>query len=242
MENGILVGLSAQTALRRQLEVVANNLANMNTTGFKREKMLFTPFLPAHSTAAAMKGGRPVFVEDRATVFDVSPGRLETTSAPLDLAIRSDGYFVVETPQGTRYTRNGQLHVNDQGQLVTAAGHPVMGSGDAPIALDPASTQIAVAADGTISAETGDVGRLHIVRFSDAGSLRSTGGGLWSSDEAPLDVERPDVVQGMLERSNVEPILELEQMIQVQRAYDQAKQLVEREDERIKKMVQAYAA
>ena len=242
MENGILVGLSAQTALRRQLEVVANNLANMNTTGFKREKMLFTPFIPAQTTIAAMKGGRPVFVEDKATVFDVSPGRLETTAAPLDLAMRSDGYFVVETPQGTRYTRDGQLHVNDQGQLVTAAGHAVMGSGDVPIALDPTSTQISVAADGTISSEIGDVGRLRIVRFADAGNLRSAGSGLWGSEEAPLDVERPEVVQGMLERSNVEPILELEQMIQVQRAYEQAKQLVEREDERIKKMVQAYAA
>ncbi|MDG4575938.1 MAG: flagellar basal-body rod protein FlgF [Defluviicoccus sp.] len=242
MENGILVGLSAQTALRRQLEVVANNLANMNTTGFKREKMLFTPFLPAQTSLAAMKGGRPVFVEDKATVYDVSPGRVETTEAPLDLAIRSDGYFVVETPQGIRYTRDGQFHVNDQGQLVTAAGDAVLGSGDAPITLDPTSTQIAVAADGTISSESGDVGRLHIVRFSDAGSLRGAGSGLWSSEAAPLDAERPDVVQGMLERSNVEPILELEQMIQVQRAYEQAKQLVEREDERIKKMVQAYAA
>lgn len=242
MENGILVGLSAQTALRRHLDVVANNLANMNTTGFKREKMLFTPFLSPQPAQLATKGGRAVFVQDKATAFDFSPGRLEMTGGTLDLALRSDGFFAVETPEGIRYTRDGQFNLNDQGQLVTPAGHPVLGNGDAPIVLDPTSTSITVAADGTISAESGDIGRLRVVRFAEPAGLRAAGNGLWSTEDAPEEVERPGVVQGMLERSNVEPILELEQMMQVQRAYEQAKQLVEREDDRIKKMVQAYSS
>jgi flagellar basal-body rod protein FlgF len=241
MENSLLVTLSAQAGLRRQLDVVANNLANMNTTGFKRERVMFESFLPREETAPRADTGRPVFVRDVATVADHQAGRLETTGNPLDLAVRGDGYFVIQGPDGTAYSRNGHFRLDDRGQLVTEDGLSVEGEGGAPVIVEQSSGPIVVAADGTVSAGGGELGRLRIVRFDAPQALRPAGAGMWITDEAAKDVERPAVVQGMLERSNVTPIEEIETLIRVHRAYDQAKSFVDREDERIRKMLQTYA-
>ncbi len=241
MENGILVALSRQDTLQRQLAVVAHNLANGDTAGFKRVEMLFADH-PMPSPLKARHGEPAIFVRDVATRRDLRPGELTTTANPLDLAIRGDGYFVVATPDGPRYTRNGHLSLDAGGQLVTANGFAVLGQGDQPIVLTQADTRITVARDGSLSSEVGPVGRLRIVSLDDAAAEEGIGGGLLRSDGPVQDIALPVVEQGMIERSNVQPIFELERMIHVHRAYEQTSHFLQREDERIRKAVEAYVA
>jgi flagellar basal-body rod protein FlgF len=242
METTLLVALSRQGALRRQMDVVANNLANMNTNGFKAERMLFTD----HVVKSGAPGGpaAPIaFVRDIATVRDDAPGRAEPTGNPLDLAIQGEGYLVVEGQGGELlYSRNGRLQLDGEGRLVTADGAPVLTTADTPIFLGETDTDIVIARDGTVSSGNGELGRLRVVAFDAQAALLPAGGGLFSTDAQPVDVAAPVLEQGMLERSNVEPILEMEKMIRVERAYTSVRDLINREDDRLKQMLQVYAA
>jgi flagellar basal-body rod protein FlgF len=239
MENGILVALSRQTTLQRHLAVIAHNIANADTPGFKRiELMLQDHALP--TPLPTRRGDAAVFVRDVATVRDTRDGRLEMTGNPLDVALRGEGYFVVDTGSGQRLTRDGHFRLDETGQLVTSEGHAVLGQGDRPIVLTRADTRISISRDGTLSSELGPIGRLRIVRLADEGSAELTGGDLLQASAAVEDVGDPIVAQGMIERSNVEPILELEEMIRVHRAYEQTSHFLTREDERIRKVIDTY--
>lgn len=241
MESSIVVALTRQDTLHRQLEVVANNLANMNTTAFKAERMLFVEHLVPTPSGGERMDDTISLVRDVATVRDVAAGELQETGGDLDVAIAGDGYFSVATPFGPRYTRNGHLRLNESGELVTSQGLPVLAQG-APVQVGLDDTRISIARDGTISSETRELGKLDIVRFARQQKLSAVEGGLMmAGDEQPETVASPNVLQGMLEGSNVEPIAEIDRLIEVQRAYDQARQLVDREDDRIRKMLQTYA-
>jgi flagellar basal-body rod protein FlgF len=240
METSILVALSRQDTLGRQLDVVANNLANMNTTAFKAERMMFADYVMQAGLAGGATGNAIAFVRDLATVRDPSVGRLEETGGDLDVALAGEGYLVVQTPMGERYTRDGHLRLDEAGQLVTDDGLPVLTQGGTPLLFDPQDTRIGIARDGTVSSETGDLGRLRVVRFARPEQMQSIAGGLMTSNEKPEDVVAPVLLQGMLESSNVQPIIEMERLIDVHRAYDQARVLIDREDDRIRKMLQVY--
>lgn len=242
METTLLVALSRQGALRRQMDVVANNLANMNTGGFKAERMLFTDHV-VRSGGPGQPAAPIAFVRDIATVRDDSQGRTEPTGNPLDLAIQGEGYFVVEGSDGELlYSRNGRLQIDGEGRLVTADGAPVLTAADTPIFVGETDTDIVVARDGTVSSENGELGRLRIVSFDAQAALLPAGNTLFSTEAQPVDVAAPVVEQGMLERSNVEPILEMEKMMRVERAYASVRDLINREDDRLKQMLQIYAA
>jgi len=241
METSIIVGLSRQDTLRRELDIVANNLANMNSTAYKCERMLFAQHLVSTPSGGDRMGDAVALVRDTATVHDLSPGAFRETGNDLDVAIEGDGYFTVSTPAGPRYTRDGHLRLNENGELVTGRGFTVLADG-APVQMGLDDTQITIAEDGTISSEARVLGKLDVVRFDRPYRLQAAEGGLMiAGDEPPLPVATPAVHQGMLEGSNVEPIVEIDRLIQVQRAYDQARQLAEREDDRIRKMLQTYA-
>jgi flagellar basal-body rod protein FlgF len=242
MENTLLVATSHQDALRRQMEVIAHNFANMNTNGFKRERMMFVDHLVRGAGGDAPSDKSLAFVRDVATYRDLSDGNLTQTGNPLDVAIEGDGFFVVGSPEGERYSRNGSFVLNDEGQLVTGNGMPVLSGGGQPVYFSTADTEITISRDGTISTENGVLGRLRIVRFENPHGMRRIEGGLMSSDAIPEEVVAPRVVQGMVEGSNVEPILEMERMISVHRAYESSKKLVDGENERIRKMIQVYAS
>jgi flagellar basal-body rod protein FlgF len=241
MENTALIALSRQAALRRQMDVVANNIANMNTTGFKSERMMFVEHLVPNRDGNGIRGDALAFVRDIATARDFSQGRESETGNPLDLAIEGEGFFVVGSPTGELYTRNGRFRADENGQLVTEHGMPVLTSNGGPIFFSPADTEITVSRDGIVSTENGEIGRLRIVRFENPYNLQVVSGGLMSSPDRPEDVESVNLIQGMLEGSNVEPIIEMTRMIRVQRAYDSARMLIDKEDERIKRMVQVYS-
>lgn len=241
METSIIVGLSRQDTLRRELDVVANNLANMNSTAYKGERMLFAEHLVSTPSGGDRMGDAVALVRDTATVHDLSPGAMRETGSDLDVAIQSDGYLVVSTPQGPRYTRDGHLRLNENGELVSGRGYPVLADG-APVQMGLDDTQITIAPDGTVSSEARVLGKLDVVRFARPQRLQAAEGGLMTAgDEVPQPAASPSLRQGVLEGSNVEPIAEIDRLIQVQRAYDQAHQLAEREDDRIRKMLQTYA-
>src|ERR1700704_2026556 len=188
MENMLLVGLSRQMTLERQMDVVANNVANINTTGFKADRSLFEEYLrsPAHEDNFAHADRRVSFVHDRATFHDFAAGPSEQTKNPLDVAIDGNAFLVVQTAAGERYTRDGGLQINSQGQLVTASGDPVLGTGG-PIVFQPTDKEISITADGGISVLEGTSrvdsirGKLRVVSFAQAQKLVKEGSNLYSS-------------------------------------------------------------
>ena len=158
------------------------------------------------------------------------------------MAIRNDGFFVVRDPQGNEfYTRNGQFRLDTGGQIVNQQGYPLLSTGGQPMTLGANDAEINVGRDGTISTENGHLGKVRVVRFENPQDLVQTSGALFSSTTPAIDVDSPDVIQGALEGSNVEPILEMAKMIELHRSYESAKSFIEREDERQKEMIRSLA-
>jgi flagellar basal-body rod protein FlgF len=231
MQNALLVGLSRQVALNRELEAVANNIANLNTTGFKADGTVFEEYLMpvARENKFAAADSRLSFVRDRATWHDLSPGPLQHTGNPLDLAIDGKAFFAVQTANGERYTRNGSFQVNATGQLVTTDGDPVLGE-SGPIQFQPSDNKINIAEDGTIRVREGEKatvdsarGKLRLVSFANAGALHKDGS---SRFRAPPNIQpqadtRARVMQGALEKSNVRAVVEMSRMIEITRTYTQ---------------------
>lgn len=242
METTALIALSRQAVLRRQMDLVANNLANINTTAFKGEKMLFVEHLVKSKGGESFIPAKLSFVRDIAQVRDARPGPIEATGNTFDLAIQKEGYFVVETPDGERYTRNGRFQLSQEGQLVTQHGFPILSDAGAPFFFAPEDTTVDITSDGTVSTNNGELGKIRVVRFENEQLLQSEGGGLLNTASEPDEVEQPNIVQSALESSNVEPILEISKMIQVHRAFDSVKDFINREDQRQKRMIEALVA
>jgi flagellar basal-body rod protein FlgF len=235
MENALLVGLSAQIALRRNMDIIANNLANVSTTGFKRETPMFEELLaPIEADTSSMR--EISFVRDWGILRDMTSGALLQTGSAFDVAVEGDGMLVVRTPSGDRYTRDGHMKLDAQGQIVTSNGDPIVGEGG-PITLPPNTTDIKIAQDGTISTTEGIIGRLSVVAFP-PGALHKQGKNLYSADVAAEPAKSTRVLQGMIERSNVEPVYEMTQMIEVMRAYQHSSEQLNATDELIKKALQ----
>jgi flagellar basal-body rod protein FlgF len=240
MENALLIGLSRQIALHRELEVVANNIANMNTTGYKADAAVFEEFVMpvAHHGHFSGADRRLSYVQDRATWRDLKPGPLRQTGNELDVAVEGDAFLVVQTPRGERYTRNGAFQIDATGQLVTAEGFQVQSDG-APIVFQNTDSNIAIAEDGTIRVrESGDAksdvqrGKLRLVRFDQAGRLQKEGSSLFAAPagvvaQAPEPTQRVRVIQGALEQSNVRGVVEMSRMIEITRHYTQMSNLLQ---------------
>ena len=237
METPTLVALSRQTTLRRHMDIVANNIANMNTTGYKGERMMFVEHLVKSKGGERILGDKIAYVRDIATMRDLSNGALEHTGNPLDVALEGDGYFMIQTNTGNSYTRNGRFKLDDSGQLISSSGDPVLSDGGQPIFFAPTDTKINISRDGLISTQNGVLGKLAVVKFENDHRLRPIAGGLYDSPDPASPVENPTVAQGMLEGSNVKPVIEMARMIEVHRAYDAVKGFVEKEDDRMRKMI-----
>jgi flagellar basal-body rod protein FlgF len=219
MDNALLVSLSSQLAAYRSMDVIANNLANASTPAFKRESVKFQEMLTQVAPSDTQQGPQSVsFVKDTGVTRDMTQGSMEITNAPYDVAINGKGYMVIQTPQGDRYTRNGHFTLDPNGQSVTSDGQPVMGDGGA-ITVTADDGDIHIAADGTVSGKNGDIGKLRLVDFPDDRALVKQGNSLYSTGQTPTAATDATLTQGMLESSNVQPVLEISHMIEVMRAY-----------------------
>lgn len=234
MENAFLVGLSRQMALRREMDVIANNVANINTNGFKTRSVRFAEHLQPSAKAETFpnQDKKVSFVVDRGTPIDLSAGMMERTGSPLDVAIRGDGYFTVQTPTGqTRFTRDGGFDINARGQLVTQGGLRVVGE-NGPIEISTNETNVRIAEDGTVFTDQGNRGKLRLARFANPRVLANEGGNLFSTTAAPQPAgPQVRVETGMIERSNVKPVLEMSRLVEVQRAYSSVTGMMSRIDE-----------
>ncbi|MGF1591688.1 MAG: flagellar basal-body rod protein FlgF [Kiloniellaceae bacterium] len=235
MENAGYIALSRQMVLRREMDVLANNMANLNTPAYKGQSMLFVEYLETTGSGEKMS-----FVQDVALVRNLTEGQMTATGNSLDLAISGDAYFEVETPVGPRYTRNGVFQLNGDGELVTSSGQRVLGEGGTAIALPPNSADVTITGDGTVSTDQGPAGRLRLVRFEDQQAMVKLADGLYDADgQDPLPPEGAEVVQGMIEGSNVQGIIELTRMIETVRSYSNTGRLVNDEHERLRRAIQS---
>jgi flagellar basal-body rod protein FlgF len=251
MENASLVGLSRQMSLQHEMEVVANNIANIDTNGFKADFPLFEEYLMpgAGDGTFRMADSRVSFVHDRGTLIDLNQGPLQRTGSPLDVAINGDGFLVINTPQGERYTRNGALEISPQGELVTSEGYPVLGDGG-PIAFQNQDTGITINQEGTVSVKDPSNstvaivrGQLRVVSFAQAQRLEKEGSSTFSAPAGmPANPSTNfKLVQGALEKSNVRPIIEMSRMIEVSRAYAMIANLMQSRGDLYKTSIQQLA-
>ncbi len=230
------IGLSQQMALQRTMDVIANNLANMNTTGYKTESVLFEEFV-VDVTNEDGTTDTVSFVIDSGLNQDFTTGPMEITNTSFDIAINGPGFFVVQTDAGDRYTRNGHFSLSADGLLTTKAGEPLLDLGGNTIPLPPEDRQLFIASNGSVATESGPVGQLAVVDFAAPQLLMKEGASLYSTDDIPVPVDDPKIVQGAIEKSNVSPILEMTNMIQIMRAYQTAAQLSQATDEMISKAI-----
>jgi flagellar basal-body rod protein FlgF len=250
MENSLLIGLSRQMVLERQMDVVANNVANVNTSGFKADKSLFEEYLNsgAHEDNFQRADRRVSYVQDRGTFKDFSQGPTEQTKNPLDVAIDGNAFLVVQTPAGERYTRDGGLQINNQGQLVTAGGNPVLGA-SGPIIFQPTDHDVSIASDGNITVVEGVNhidsvrGKLRLVSFADAQKLLKDGSNLYAA--GPGTAAAPDIAsrvkQGFIEKSNVNSVAEMSHMIEVTRTYQQVAAMLQTQSDLHKSAIEKLA-
>jgi flagellar basal-body rod protein FlgF len=232
MENALLIALSRQTVMERHMETIANNLANASTSGFKGEQMMFVEYLAEDDSGATQS-----YVQDLAVVRDFGEGEFITTGSPMDAAIHGKGWFVVDTPDRRAYTRNGHFGLNEQGQMVTSGGHTVLSAAGTPFTFAPDEIAIKISGDGTVSSSAGIKGRLDIVTFEDEKALDKASESLFVTDAVPNKAVNAKVVQGMIEGSNVEPIVEVSNMIWALRSYQAAQEVVLGDDGLLRKAI-----
>jgi flagellar basal-body rod protein FlgF len=217
MQNGLYVAVSAQVALERRMETIADNIANMNTVGYRATGVSFA--------AEMAKAGETTlnYVTSGSNYLSRRTGGLVKTENPLDFAVQGDGWFGIQTPTGPAYTRDGRVRVDESGTLRTLNGDPILDAGGAPILIDSAAGPLTVSADGMISQNGRQVGAIGLFAIdADAYLTRAENSGVVPDRPARpvLDFTRDSVVQGAVESSNVDPMREMTRLIDVSRAFD----------------------
>jgi flagellar basal-body rod protein FlgF len=233
MPMSLFASLGRQEGLMREMEVVANNLANSSTVGYKSDRAIFSEFIvsggrDAPSVSMGALGGH---------AFDLTQSSLAFTGSNFDLALQGDGYFLVQTEAGDRLTRAGHLQISSEGQLIDANGNAILEAGGNPITVPPTVEQMSIGNDGSIAVDGELVGQIGIV--SPNGQLLRDSNTYFSSPDGFVPTEGATVIQGALEQSNVSPVLEVSRMIEVQRAYEAGQAMMEREDQRLSQVISA---
>jgi flagellar basal-body rod protein FlgF len=236
MENPIYIGLSRQAQLRREIGVVANNIANMDTTAFKRQININQAY-----NERIRHGEKLAFVIDISTALDLQEGGFKVTGNSMDVALRGQGYFQVDDGASVKYTRNGSFALDDQNRLVTQQGNLVLDDQARPIVVPGGGTSLNIAGDGSITYDDVEIGRLGVVEFQNPEDLKASRDSMFISDEPPQPAEDTRVIQGSLETSNVNPIVEMTEMIEIHRTYESVKRLMDQENERQKQVAQRLA-
>lgn len=240
MENVAYIALSRQMTLRRELDIAANNIANADTVGFKVEQLLVGTERGVGARNDPIKAPAS-FVLDNGVGRDFRAGEMRITGATFDLAIEGeDAFFQIAADQGERYTRDGRFTTDPQGRLVTQQGFPVMGDGGGEILLDPRRGPPSISADGVVTQEGERVGKIGVVRFPALSALSKDGDNLYAnaSNQQPEPAADAKIRQGVLEGSNVKPVVEITNLIEITRAYERVSKMIDQSTELSRRSVE----
>jgi len=226
MENALYVGLSRQVALQQRMNVLSNNIANVNTPGYRADKMLFEEYIVSEKLHKDYK--------------DTAAGTMQQTGNPLDVALSGPAFMMVETAEGTKYTRAGNFAMNNEGLLVTPSGNPVLDNGQGRITIPEGTKDITITKDGSVVTDQGSVGQIGMVEFGNVQNLSSTGDGYYvtTNGEAPAPAQNTIMQQGMVEGSNVKAVLEMTDLIEVSRAFQTMQRALQNEHDRQRSAIQ----
>jgi flagellar basal-body rod protein FlgF len=247
------IAATAMLAQQLNVDVIANNIANLNTTGYKSDGAVFSEYLQngANLDQFAAPDQRLSMVQDRSAWHDMSQGPIQQTGNPLDVAIDGEGMIVVQTPRGERYTRNGALQISNTGELVTNSGDKVLGD-SGPIVFQITDSDIVINKDGTIKVREGTSltsdstrGKIRLVTFADPQSLQKDGASTFRAPDGvtpqPLAEANTRVMQGALEKSNVRSVVEVTRMIELTRAYADVANILQQQNDLKKSSIQQLA-
>lgn len=231
MENSVYIGLSRQMALSHQMDMIANNVANADTPGFRAQNLTFKEYL---SHPRGMKD-KLSFVYDSRQYSSPQAGPARPTGNPLDVMLNGNGFLGVRAPDGARaYSRAGNFHLSPAGELENGAGLAVLDAGGSPIAIPADSQQITIDSQGIISNQGGQIGRLMVMEFKDMQSLKPIGNTAYVSSETGTPATQTTVQQGFVEGSNVQPVVEMTRMVDVLRSFQGVQNILDAENERLR--------
>jgi flagellar basal-body rod protein FlgF len=237
MDNSLLVSLSQQMAAYQSMDVIANNVANVSTPGYRREEQTFRQYIEQLPPTEGDTGTQTLsFVQDAGIVRDMSEGPMRSTGATYDLALHGKGFFVVQTANGERYTRNGHFSLDTAGQIVDDAGDPLQGDGGA-ITVNTDDGDIHIGTDGTLSGKNGQLAKLRVAGFANEAALAKEGGSLFSATETPTTAANVEIRQGSLEESNVQPVVEISKMVEVMRAYQATATMTQSQEDLLRQAI-----
>lgn len=225
--------LTRQAGLMREMQVVANNIANISTNGFRREGVIFAEYV------ATLDGGPSLSMANASgRMVDLGQAGLSQTGGTFDFAIQGDGFFLIDTPQGQQLTRAGAFTPSAEGELVTPDGFRLLDQGGAPVFVPPDAGPVAMGSDGTLSANGAPLAKIGLWQPVDPLQLQHQSGTLFASPSGVEPSTGGTVMQGFLEDSNVDAVSEIARMITVQRAYELGQTFLDREDARVRDVVQ----
>lgn len=232
METPGYTTLTRQSGLMREMQVIANNIANVSTTGFRREGVVFSEYIARLEGEPSLSMAR-----GNARHIDLGQAGLSPTGGTYDLGLQGEGFFLIATPDGDRLTRAGAFTLSGEGTLVTPDGYALLDAGGAPVAVPPGARTISVATDGTLSTDGQPVAQIGLWQPVDPLSLQHQTGTMFSATELE-PAETALMRQGFLEDSNVQPVSEIARMITVQRAYEAGQKFLDAEDQRQRTVIQ----
>ena len=235
MENSIYLGLSRQMTLRTNMDIIANNVANINTPGYRGQNLLFHEYISDPRGADDPLS----FVYDEGQYQVTDPGPIKFTGNQLDMALAGPGFMGIVGPGGEiAYTRGGNFQLDAGGNIVTASGHALADAGGAAITVPPGTTKIAVDKNGNVSTQDGAIGQIMVVEFENIQELEALGHNLYRTDAATIPPENTTVNQGQLEGSNVKPVVEMTRMIDTLRSFQSVQNVLQTENERLRNAIQ----
>ena len=244
MDNTKYIALSRQMALWKQMDFVSNNMANMNTAGYKQDGAVFSSYLVRTTNGRELAKDPVYFTQDYATFKDFTEGMIAETGNTFDVAIKGEGFFAVQTDAGERYTRKGQFTLNADGQLVTNEGYTVLSENNEPFFIAPGEQEVTIAENGEVSTENGNLGRLKLVTFADNQKLLKVAGTMFenaSGNDMLIGAADARILQGAVEKSNVNAIAEMTKMVNLQRSYEMVQQMIDEEHDRVSNTISAFA-
>ena len=235
MENSIYLGLSRQMTLRTNMDIIANNVANMNTLGYRGQNLVFKEFISDPRGA----DDELSFVNAQSQYQISTPGSVQITGNSLDVALVGPGYMGVQASDGQiAYSRAGNLQMGADGRLVNSAGLPIADAGGSSITIPSGSTEIKIDNKGFVSNQDGQIGQIMIVEFENIQKLEPIGNGLYKTDAATTPAEKTVIKQGQLENSNVKPVIEMTRMIDTLRSFQSVQKVLETENDRLRGAIQ----